>query len=54
MALTDTTQTLSRTFDFAERQACQYVEEAAHFESPVVVTEATIPITFKLPPDAVR
>ncbi len=54
VALPDAAQTLSRTFGLSERQAYRYLEEAAQLEGPVEVTEATIPITLKLPPDTVR
>jgi hypothetical protein len=54
VAFPDAAQTLSRKFDLSERQAYRYLEEAAQLECPVEVTEATIPITLKLPPDTVR
>ena len=54
IALADAAQTLSRKFDLSERQAYRYLEEAARLDGPVEVTEATIPITLKLPPDTVR
>jgi len=52
--LSDAAQWLSQKFDLSERQAYRYLEEAAHLEGPVKVTEATIPVTLKLPPDTVR
>ena len=41
-------------FDLSERQAYRYMEEAADLERPVEVTEATLPITLKLPPSTVE
>ena len=46
-------QLLSRQFALSERQAYRYLEEAAQLERPVEVTEATVPITLKLPPSTV-
>ena len=54
VALPGAAQKLSQKFDLSERQAYRYLEEAAQLEGPVEVTEATIPITLKLPPDTVR
>jgi hypothetical protein len=54
VALPEAAQRLSRKFDLSERQAYRYLEEAAQLDGPVEVTEATIPITLKLPPDTVR
>jgi Ribbon-helix-helix protein, copG family. len=54
MALGDAAQTLALKFDLSERQAYRYLEVAARLEGPVEVTEATIPVTLKLPPDTVR
>jgi hypothetical protein len=54
IALPDAAQMLSRKFGLSERQAYRYLEEAAQLDGPVEVTEATIPITLKLPPDTVR
>src|ERR1700676_2552568 len=54
VALPEAAQKLSQKFDLSERQAYRYLEEAAQLEGPVEVTEATIPITLKLPPDTVR
>jgi hypothetical protein len=54
MALPAAAERLSQKFDLSERQAYRYLEEAAQLEGPVEVTEATIPITLKLPPDTVR
>ena len=42
-------QRLSGQFDLSERQAYRYLEEAAHLERPVEITEATVPITLKVP-----
>jgi hypothetical protein len=54
VALPEAAQTLSRKYDLSERQAYRYLEEAAQLEGPVEVTEATVPITLKLPPSTVR
>ena len=54
MALPEAAQTLSRKFDLSARQAYRYLQEAAQLDSPVEVTEATVPITLKLPPSTVR
>jgi hypothetical protein len=45
---------LSGQFDLSERQAYRYMEEAAHLERPVEVTEATVPITLKVPARTAR
>jgi hypothetical protein len=47
--LPEATQRLSREFDLSERQAYRYLEEATHLNRPVEVSEATVPITLKLP-----
>src|ERR1035441_8218954 len=47
-------QRLSRQFDLSERQAYRYLAEAAHLERPVEVTEATVPITLKVPAQTAR
>src|ERR1700720_4831646 len=52
--LPEAVQRLSREFDLSERQAYRYLEEASHLDRPVEVTEATVPITLKLPPSTVR
>jgi hypothetical protein len=54
VALPEAVQRLSRKFDLSERQAYRYLEEASQLDRPVEVTEATVPITLKLPPSAVR
>jgi hypothetical protein len=40
---------LARKFDLSERQAYRYLEEAAHLDQSVEVSEATVPMTLKLP-----
>ena len=45
---------LSGQFDLSQRQAYRYLEEAAHLERPVEVTEATVPITVKVPARTAR
>jgi predicted DNA-binding transcriptional regulator YafY len=47
-------QTLSREFGLSRRQAYRYLEQAARLGHPVPVEEASIPITLKIPPSAVR
>src|SRR6266567_1344267 len=47
-------QHLSGVFDLSERQAYRYLQEAAHLERPVEVTEATVPITLKVPARTAR
>ena len=49
VSLPDAMQRLSRQFDLSERQAYRYLAEATHLEQPVEVSEATVPITLKLP-----
>jgi hypothetical protein len=52
--LSEAMQRLSREFDLSERQAYRYLEEATHLDQPVEVSEATVPITLKLPAGTVR
>lgn len=47
-------QSLSRKFNLSERQAYRYLEEASELDRPVEITEATVPITLKLPPSTVE
>jgi hypothetical protein len=47
-------QRLSREFDLSERQAYRYLEEASELDRPLELTEATVPITLKLPPSTVE
>ena len=47
-------QRLSREFDLSERQSYRYLEEATHLNRPVEVSEATVPITLKLPAGTAR
>jgi hypothetical protein len=54
VALPEAVQRLSRKFDLSVRQAYRYLEEASQLDRPVEVTEATVPITLKLPPSTVR
>lgn len=54
IALPEAAQDLSRKFGLSLRQAYRYLEEAARLERPVEVTEATVPITLKLPPTTIR
>jgi hypothetical protein len=49
VALPEAMQRLARQFDLSERQAYRYLEVATHLEQPVEVSEATVPITLKLP-----
>src|ERR1700689_2986929 len=52
--LSEATQRLSREFDLSERQAYRYLQEATHLDRPVEVSEATVPITLKLPAGTAR
>jgi len=54
VALPEAAQNLSRKFGLSLRQAYRYLEEAARLERPVEITEATVPITLKLPPTTIR
>jgi hypothetical protein len=54
VALPEAAQNLSRNFGLSLRQAYRYLEEAARLERPVEVTEASVPITLKLPPTTIR
>jgi hypothetical protein len=54
VALSEAAQRLSRKFALSERQAYRYLEEAAQLDRPVEVTEATVPITLKIPPNTAR
>jgi len=49
IALPEAMQALAREFGLSERQAYRYLEEATLLEGPVEVSEATVPITIKLP-----
>jgi hypothetical protein len=52
--LPEAVQRLSREFDLSERQAYRYLEEASELDRPLELTEATVPITLKLPPSTVE
>ena len=52
--LPEAMQHLSREFDLSERQAYRYLEEATPLDRPVKVSEATVPITLKLPAGTAR
>ena len=54
VALPEAVQRLSREFKLSDRQAYRYLEEAAHLDRPVEVTEGTVPITIKIPPSTAR
>ena len=54
IALPEAVQRLSREFNLSGRQAYRYLEEASGLDRPVDVTEATVPITLKLPPSTVE
>jgi hypothetical protein len=49
IALSEAMQRLSREFGLSERQANRYLKEATYLDRPVEVSEATVPITLKLP-----
>ena len=52
--LPEAVQRLSRKFKLSERQAYRYLREASRLVRPVEVTEATVPVTLKLPPRTVE
>jgi hypothetical protein len=52
--LSEAMRRLSREFDLSERQAYRYLEEATPLDRPVKVSEATVPITLKLPAGTAR
>ena len=54
VSLPEAMQRLSREFDLSERQAYRYLEEAQKLHRPVEVSEATVPITLKLPSSTAR
>lgn len=54
VAWPEAVQSLSRKFNLSERQAYRYLEEASELDRPVEITEATVPITLKLPPSTVE
>ena len=54
IALPEAVQSLSRKFNLSQRQAYRYLEEASELDGPVEITEATVPITLKLPPSTVE
>jgi predicted DNA-binding transcriptional regulator YafY len=54
VALPEAAQRLAHQFGLSLRQAYRYLEAAAELDAPVEVTEATVPITLKLPPTTVR
>ena len=54
MELSEAAQNLAREFDLSLRQAYRYLEDATQLGQPVEITEATVPITLKLPPTTVR
>jgi hypothetical protein len=54
VALPEAVQRLSREFNLSDRQAYRYLEEAAQLDQPIEVTEATVPITMKIPPSTAR
>ena len=54
IALPEAVQRFSRKFNLSDRQAYRYLEEASELDRPVEVTEATVPVTLKLPPSTVE
>ena len=54
MPLSAAAQRLSDEFGLSRRQAYRYLEQAADLGQPVLVEEASIPVTLKLPPNTVR
>jgi predicted DNA-binding transcriptional regulator YafY len=45
---------LSRDFGLSRRQAYRYLQDAQALGHPVAVTEASVPITLKIPANVVR
>ncbi len=45
---------LSQSFGLSRRQAYRYLQEAQAIGRPVAVSEASIPITLKIPGDVAR
>jgi hypothetical protein len=54
VALPEAVRRLSREFEFSERQAYRYLEEASQLDRPLEIPEATISVTLKLPPRTVE
>jgi len=52
--LVDAAAALSDDFGLSRRQAYRYLEEAAAIGHPVPITEASVPITLKIPGSVVR
>src|ERR1035438_1790310 len=52
--LPEAVRRLSREFDLSGRQAYRYLEQATHLDRPVEVSEATVPMTLKLPAGTAR
>ena len=52
--LPEAVRRLSRDFDLSERQAYRYLEEASRLDRPVIIPEATVSVTLKLPPRTVE
>jgi hypothetical protein len=50
IALPEAVRRLSREFDFSERQAYRYLQEASQLGGAIEVPEATVPVTLKLSP----
>jgi len=54
ISLPEAVRRLSREFDLSGRQAYRYLEQATHLDRPVEVSEATVPMTLKLPAGTAR
>jgi len=54
ISLPEAVRRLSREFDLSGRQAYRYLEQATHLDRPVEVSEATVPMTLKLPARTAR
>src|SRR6266403_1832751 len=54
ISLPEAVRRLSREFDLSGRQAYRYLEQATHLDRPVGVSEATVPMTLKLPAGTAR
>jgi hypothetical protein len=52
--LPEAVRRLSDQFEISERQAYRYLRESSPLVRPVEVTEATTPVTLKLPPSTLE
>lgn len=54
VALPEAVRRLSRQLEISERQAYRYLQQSSRLIGPVEVTEATVPVTLKLPPRTIE